>query len=95
MWRNVRRIFLAIVALHSVSGTNAMAEPPRKPVDYSKAIANFDQAIRAEMAEHALHGMAVALFDDQQVDYTAGFGNVNADSIFRAARFRSCSMRWR
>ncbi len=52
--------------------------------DYSKTIAALEKAIRAELAENGLHGMAAALIDDQQTVYAAGFGEVQRESIFRA-----------
>ena len=35
------------------------------PTDYSRAIAKLEKAVRAELAEYHLHGMSVALVDDQ------------------------------
>lgn len=55
-----------------------------KPIDHTRATEALENAVRAELARHALHGMAVALVDDQRVVYAAGFGEVQRDSIFRA-----------
>jgi CubicO group peptidase (beta-lactamase class C family) len=52
--------------------------------DYSNAIAALEKAIRAELADNGLHGMAAALIDDQQVVYAAGFGEAHRESVFRA-----------
>jgi serine beta-lactamase-like protein LACTB len=43
----------------------------------------LEQAIRREMADWRIGGVSVALVDDQQVVYAAGFGEARRDSVFR------------
>jgi CubicO group peptidase (beta-lactamase class C family) len=73
-----------VIAMHASSGAQPAARPPNKLPDYSQAIARLETAIREELAEHQLHGMSVALVDDQRIVYANGFGSVKRDSIFRA-----------
>jgi len=63
---------------------SAAAEEPTRSTDYTKSIAKLERIVREELVTHQLHGMAVALVDDQRIVYSEGFGNVNRDSIFRA-----------
>ncbi len=67
---------LALCAL-LVSGSSTPA------ADYSPMLPALENAIRREMAEWNLGGIAVALVDDQRVIYAAGFGEAKRDSIFR------------
>ena len=71
-------VFLAAIAIHSTFETPAVGEEPKPPTDYTKSIARLEEAVREELIVHKLHGMAVALVDDQQIVYSAGFGNVQA-----------------
>jgi len=82
--RTLRCIFFVASAMCFTPERNAIADEPVPSTDYSKSIATLDRMIREELAAHQLHGMAVALVDDQRIVYSAGFGNVNRDSIFRA-----------
>ncbi|MGO9109537.1 MAG: serine hydrolase domain-containing protein [Thermoguttaceae bacterium] len=82
--RTINCILLATIVLHLALERCAMAEEPKRSTDYTKSIATLEEAVREELAEHKLHGMAVALVDDQRIIYSAGFGNVKRDSIFRA-----------
>ncbi|HEY0548482.1 MAG TPA: serine hydrolase domain-containing protein, partial [Verrucomicrobiae bacterium] len=51
--------------------------------DYSKIGPKLEAVIREEMREWTIGGIAVALVDDQQVVYAAGFGEAKRDSLFR------------
>ena len=51
--------------------------------DYSAVPAKLETVIREEMREWGIGGISVALVDDQQVIYGAGFGEAKRDSIFR------------
>ncbi len=65
--------------LVSPSSPAAAAAPP----DYAGAIERFKAAVRAEMADWAIGGVAVALVDDQRIVFEAGFGEARRDSVFR------------
>jgi len=82
--RNIPIVLLATIAMHYTSGAVAVADTTHVPVDYSNAIAKLEMAIREELAAHQLHGMSVALVDDQRIIYANGFGSVRRDTIFRA-----------
>ena len=86
MTRIARQWGWAIIMALGFQGISAGAEiaAVRRSTDYSPAIATLEAAIRREMAGHKLHGISIALVDDQQTVYAAGFGNVKRDSIFRA-----------
>lgn len=51
--------------------------------DYSKIGPRLEAIVREEMREWGIGGIAVALVDDQQVVYAAGFGEARRDSLFR------------
>src|SRR5438309_7164965 len=51
---------------------------------YTRPSEQLDEAIRAEMKKYGIHGIAVALVDDQRVVHLAGLGDAKPDSIFRA-----------
>jgi serine beta-lactamase-like protein LACTB len=82
--KTIRCVCLATIAISSAFLASALAEEPMRKTDYTKAIAKIEQAVLEELTEHQLHGMAVALVDDQKIVYSAGFGNTKRDSIFRA-----------
>ncbi|MGA2255097.1 MAG: serine hydrolase domain-containing protein, partial [Thermoguttaceae bacterium] len=82
--RTIHCIFLATIVMHCAFERLAMAEDPIRSTDYMKSIATLEQIVRQELTEHELHGMAVALVDDQRIVYSVGFGNAKRDSIFRA-----------
>ena len=63
---------------------SAAAEEPGPAANYDKSIVTLERAVREDLIAHRLHGMSVALVDDQQVVYAAAFGNVRRDDIFRA-----------
>ena len=80
----MRTLFPFILCGIAMQLLDRTGETPSKAADYAPAAAKLEKAIRAEMAAHQLHGIAVALVDDQQTVYRAGFGNAAPDSIFRA-----------
>jgi CubicO group peptidase (beta-lactamase class C family) len=82
--RTLPCLLLATIFLHAALERPVAAAPLTRSTDYAKSIAALEKSIRAELSEHKLHGMAVALVDDQKIIYAAGFGNVKRDSIFRA-----------
>ncbi len=82
--RTIPLFLLAVIAMHNLSEASAAADAPHKPTDYTQAIAKLEKAVREELAEHQLHGMSVALVDDQKIVYAAGFGSVQRNSILRA-----------
>jgi CubicO group peptidase (beta-lactamase class C family) len=49
----------------------------------SKALAQFEEEVRAEMTEWGISGIAVALVDNQETVYAAGFGEARRASVFR------------
>ena len=51
--------------------------------DYSKIGPKLESVVREEMREWTIGGIAVALVDDQQIIYAAGFGEAKRDSLFR------------
>ncbi len=93
--QTIRMVLLAAIAMCSTLETSAAAQKPRPTADYHKSIAKLERAVREELTAHRLHGLSLALVDDQQVVYSAAFGNVQRDSIFRAARSRNSSTLWR
>jgi CubicO group peptidase (beta-lactamase class C family) len=60
---------------------SAFAAPPA--TDYSAAVRQLEQAMRAEMEMWNITGLALALVDDQQTIHAAGFGEAKRDSVFR------------
>lgn len=60
-----------------------LALPGANAADYSKIAPKLEAVIREEMREWTIGGIAVALVDDQQVVYAAGFGEAKRDSLFR------------
>jgi CubicO group peptidase (beta-lactamase class C family) len=59
------------------------AASPTSTADYSAAIRTLEKTIRKVMSEWDIGVVAVALVDDQQLVYAAGFGEAKRDSIFR------------
>ncbi len=59
------------------------AEQPAQ-ADYRLAIRKLEDFVRHQICVQKLHGLAVALVDDQETVYVAGFGEAKKDSIFRA-----------
>lgn len=51
--------------------------------DYSAAIRQLEEAVRAEMREWEIPGVALALVDDQRTVHAAGFGEARRESVFR------------
>jgi CubicO group peptidase (beta-lactamase class C family) len=51
--------------------------------DYSSVGAKLSAAVREEMREWEIGGIAVALVNDQQVVFAEGYGEATRDSIFR------------
>ncbi len=56
---------------------------PMSAADYSATSAKLESIIKEEMRDWSIGGIAVALVDDQQTTYAAGFGEAKRDSIFR------------
>jgi CubicO group peptidase (beta-lactamase class C family) len=56
---------------------------PMTAADYSAVPAKLEAIIHEEMREWGIGGIAVALVDDQQTIYVAGFGEAKRDSLFR------------
>ncbi len=52
--------------------------------DYSPAFAQLNAAVKAEMEEYRIGGIAMALTDCQNLIYSAGYGEAKFDSVFRA-----------
>ncbi len=57
---------------------------PLAAADYAREIPAYESAVRAEMAAWELGGIAVAWIDGAATVYEAGFGEAQADSVFRA-----------
>lgn len=51
--------------------------------DYSTIGPHVEKIIRQEMKEWGIGGISVALVDDQQTIFSAGYGEANKDSLFR------------
>jgi CubicO group peptidase (beta-lactamase class C family) len=62
----------------------AIASDPATQPNYAKAGETLDDAIRQEIKKYGIHGIAVALVDDQRVVHLAGLGDAKHTSIFRA-----------
>ncbi|WP_367874190.1 serine hydrolase domain-containing protein [Luteolibacter sp. Populi] len=62
----------------------AMSTSPLLATDYSSAISSFEAAVKSDMKEWDLGGVAVAWVDGTQIVYEKGFGEAKADSVFRA-----------
>src|SRR5262245_44849412 len=60
-----------------------IATIPMRAADYSAVPAKLEAVIREEMREWNIGGVSVALINDQQLVYAAGFGEAKRDSIFR------------
>lgn len=54
-----------------------------KSPNYSAALRQLEQAVREEMTTWGITGIGLALVDDQQTVYAAGFGEARRDSVFR------------
>lgn len=52
--------------------------------DYSPAFAQINAAVKAEMQQYRIGGIAVALTDGPNLVYSAGYGEAKFDSVFRA-----------
>ena len=72
--RSLSILLLTAIAMHYTSGAVAAADPPHVSTDYSNAIANLETALREELALHQLHGMSVALVDDQTLSIPTVLG---------------------
>jgi CubicO group peptidase (beta-lactamase class C family) len=59
------------------------AAPSPHAADYSNAVRTLNEVVAEEMREWDIGGIAVALVEDQQVVYAAGYGEAKRDSIFR------------
>lgn len=70
---------LAAAALLRAAGFLAAAPVP----DYTSAIRELEPAVQEEMTAWGITGVALALVDDQQTVYAAGFGEARRDSVFR------------
>lgn len=66
-----------------LSATLMIAAASAGAADFSAITNRYAQAILSEMAAWEISGIAVALVDDQQVVYAAGFGEAKRDSVFR------------
>lgn len=64
-------------------GTALLLGHPLLGADYSAVGTRLDPVIREEMQEWGLRGVAVALVAEGEVVYSAGFGEAQADSVFR------------
>ncbi|MBI1905741.1 MAG: beta-lactamase family protein [Rhodocyclales bacterium] len=87
-------VIAAIAALLTACGGGSGSDAPSPPVDrpYARLIDELQREIPAAMAEHQVVGLSLALVDDQQVVWQAGFGvreagktdPVSADTLMRA-----------
>lgn len=73
----MKRLFLQCCVL-CVSATQLA-----QASNFSSIAADLDPVVREEMREWEIGGVAIALVDDQQVVYSAGFGEAKRDSVFR------------
>jgi CubicO group peptidase (beta-lactamase class C family) len=60
-----------------------MTAAPVLAVDYSVAIPRFEAAVREEMREWQIDGIATAWVDGTQTVHEAGYGEAKKDSVFR------------
>ncbi|HEY5909828.1 MAG TPA: serine hydrolase domain-containing protein [Verrucomicrobiae bacterium] len=51
--------------------------------DYAVAVGRLEQAVREEMTAWGITGISVALVDEQETVYAAGFGEAKRESAFR------------
>ena len=77
-------LFLLSVALMPIEHDVAIAADTGSQGDYSNASKALDKAIRREIEKFGIHGIAVALVDDQRIVHLAGLGDAKPNSIFRA-----------
>lgn len=77
-------ILLFPILLFAMSANMASASSPDPESVYVQPSKRLDDAIRDEMRKYEIHGIAVALVDDQHVVHLAGLGDAKPDSIFRA-----------
>lgn len=78
-------VSLAILTTFTVFTRMAAAadNPPSESI-YAGPAKRLDDAIRAQLQKYGIHGISVALIDDQQIVHLAGLGDAKPDSIFRA-----------
>jgi CubicO group peptidase (beta-lactamase class C family) len=76
--------FLLPISLLAMDTTLMFASSPSSESIYAEPSQRLDEAIRSEIQKYGIHGIAVALVDDQQVVHLAGLGDARPDSIFRA-----------
>lgn len=72
--------FLAAVTLFVLPVSSLMSAD----IDYAPVIPQIEAAARAELLQYGIGGISLALTDGQRIVHVAGFGDANADSIFRA-----------
>lgn len=78
-------LFFSLLALATIAAPDmAVAAAPDTKSLYADVARRLDDAIRGEIKEFGIHGIAVALVDDQQTVHLAGLGDAKPDSIFRA-----------
>jgi CubicO group peptidase (beta-lactamase class C family) len=73
--------YAAMLALLWVIPSRLAAEA--KSPDYTRAIGKLEQIVHEEMTTWGISGISLALVDDQQTIYAAGFGEAKRDSVFR------------
>ncbi len=73
-------------------GSQLLAAEHTQPPDYAEAIRCFEQVIREELTRGIVHGVSVALVDDQRLIFARGFGYADkarrrparSDTVYRA-----------
>lgn len=58
--------------------------PMNAETDYAAAVSKLEAAVRQEMRDWGIGGVALALTDGTRIVHTAGFGEADVDSVFRA-----------
>ncbi|MFN0127222.1 MAG: serine hydrolase domain-containing protein [Verrucomicrobiales bacterium] len=58
--------------------------PMNAETDYATAVPKLEAAVRQEMQDWGIGGVALALTDGTRIVHTGGFGEADVDSVFRA-----------
>jgi CubicO group peptidase (beta-lactamase class C family) len=80
----IAAIFVLCGLLMPMVNDTANASDAASPANYTKANEILDGAIRHQIEKYGIHGIAVALVDDQRIVHLAGLGDAKPNSIFRA-----------
>jgi len=73
-----------IHVLTAAAAACAILPPMSAETDYRAIVPPLEEAIRREMTDWDIGGVAIALTDGTRVVHAAGFGEAQVDSIFRA-----------